>query len=354
MAHASIRVVAAAVVLQAAGMVLADQVTLSNGDTLRGEILERDDAKLVLGHPVLGRLTLPAERVTAAIEDDDDGGWSTSAAAQAPAGAKPATAAEVVEDTKKEAVEGVAAGSTPSATDAAAEAPALAPRPGLFGTDLLAGWNRSFEFGATGSEGNTEELTLRTALNLGYEDERDRWKASAVYNRSQSSGTTNRNEFTAEVLKDWLIPDENYFFFANGKYEYDQFQAWDHRVSAFGGIGYQFIKKEKWDLLGRAGVGGNYEFGDVNEFTPEALLGMEFNYRFNDNHKIAAYTTFYPALDPFFSEFRNISGVAYQVVIDRNYGMSLKLGVENEYESDVAEGEEENDLKYYASLVWDF
>lgn len=316
----------------------AERITLTNGDVLNAKVVSQDDATVTVEHAVLGTLTLPREQVA-------------TVAADAPAAAADAgpTGEAAVADAKAQAE----AGTAPAAGPADADAPA-APRPGLFGTDFLAGWNRTFEFGLTGSDGNTEEFTLRAFFGMDYEDDRDRWNVSALYYRSGTDGDTTRNEFTGAVVKDWLIPDAKHFFFATGKYEYDQFQAWEHRASAFGGIGYQFYKDDKWDLLGRAGAGGNYEFGDVNDFTPEALLGLEYNWYIKKGQTFSAYTTFYPALDPFFGEFRNISGVAYKLEIDRNAGMSLKLGVENEYESDVEPGEEENDLKYFAALVWDF
>jgi putative salt-induced outer membrane protein YdiY len=316
--------------------VRADRVTLTNGDVLTGTVVSRDQDQVVIEHAVLGAVTIPMAQVAA-----------IAVAGEAAAPGAEAAVAEV----KAQAAEGAPVAPV-AAADAATEIDA--PTPGLFGTNFLAGWTRQLELGATGSEGNTEELSLRAALNLDYEDDRDRWKISGLYYRSESANITTRNEFTGEIVKDWLIPDEDYFFFATAKYEYDQFQAWENRVSGFAGVGYQFHKDDKWDLLGRVGFGGNYEFGDVNDFTPEALLGLEYNLRIKDGQVFSAYTTFFPALDPFFGEFRNLTGVAYTLEIDRNAGLALKLGLENEYESDVEPGEKHNDLKYFVSLVWGF
>ncbi len=297
----------------------ADELHLSSGETIRGTILESTDTTVRFAHPVLGELTVPRDQVTRLVQSD----------------APPVQPEEV-------------AVPTPAAE------PAKPVTPGLFGTTFLQGWNRRIELAVNGSEGNTETFDLRAGFGADYEDEHDRWRLSALYARSENDNETSRNEFTANVTKDWLFPDRPYFIFGTVTYEYDQLQSWEHRVSAFGGIGYTFVQQEKWDLRGRAGIGGNYRFeGEERGFTPEAMLGLETEYRFTDKHKIIGYTNFFPALESPF-QFRNVTGAAWQMEIDRDLGLSLKLGVENEYESEVAPGEKHNDFKYYAGLLWAF
>jgi hypothetical protein len=68
---------------------------------------------------------------------------------------------------------------------------------------------------------------------------------------------------------------------------------------------------------------------------------------------VTAYTTFYPSLSDG-GEFRNLTGVDWSLRIADALGLSLNLGVQNEYESDVAPGIEKNDLLYRAALMYDF
>jgi putative salt-induced outer membrane protein YdiY len=304
-----------------------DRVTLTNGDILTGRVVEQSEAQVVIEHAVLGAVAVPRAKVAGVLLAGEEATAAAPAVAPAPSVAAPAPAEAVI--------------------------PEKPVKLGLLGTNFMKGWNRHFEAGVNGSSGNTESFNVNLAANFDYEDDTDRWKWTNSYFRSSSDGDLSRNEFTSEVLKDWLIPDAKHFYFANGKYEFDDFQGWEHRSSGFGGIGYEFIKRDQWDLRGRAGLGGNYEFGDVNEFTPEALLGLETSWQITERQKLTAATTWYPALDEL-GQFRNVNTLAYVIAIDPQAGMSLKLGLEHEHQSNPPQGNKKNDLKYLAALVFDF
>lgn len=222
--------------------------------------------------------------------------------------------------------------------------------------DFFFGWDKTLAAGVTGTDGNTDAISLYASFDTDYEDDHDRWAIDADIFYSENEGVNTRNYYQAGLTRDWLAPEERHFFFVNAKYENDRFTGWQERTSGYGGIGYEFIQKDERDytLIGRVGAGGAYEAGVINEFTPELYLGLEGEWTIDDNSSLEYYTYFYPSLDPTFSEFRNTSGLAYKIDIDHSKGLSLKMGAENQYNSAAASGTEENDLKYYAALVYDF
>ncbi|MEM6459910.1 MAG: DUF481 domain-containing protein [Planctomycetota bacterium] len=279
----------------------AGTVTLTNEDEITGTVTRSDDAGVTLQHPDLGTVDIPSASIDSVELDEDD-----------PVYVEP-------------------------------------PKP-----DFFWGWDKSVEAGLTGSDGNTDNLNLYAAFRTDYEDDTDRWLIRASIFYGEEDGENTRNEWDTELFKDWLLPDEDYFFWANAKYEHDRFTGWEDRVSAFAGLGYDLVDEDTYNLLGRVGAGANYEFGEINDLTPELFLGLEGEWDVTEDSTFSYYTRFFPSLDPAFSEFRNVSGLAYKVSMDAGRGLSLKVGAENEYNSDVAPGTEENDLKYYAALVYDF
>jgi len=221
-------------------------------------------------------------------------------------------------------------------------------------TSWSQGWDWTASVGLTGSSGNTENFSARAAL----EGERFTTKyettvgLSYSYASSESDKDTSRGEFN--IHNDWLT-DSKWRYFAQGKYEYDEFQAWDHRLSGAFGVGYELIKNDKTTLIGRIGVGGSYEAGGSAEekFIPEGLLGLDWTHQYSENTKMKASTTYYPSFDDL-GEFRWVNTAGIEVVMDAETGMTLNTGFEHRHDSAPGSGFKPNDVDYYMGLGWKF
>lgn len=311
-----------ALLLAVCGPASAETIRLTNGDVINATVLEQNDDGVTIDHPALGEIIIPGDRVVAIFDNQE----AFDAAQQ--------------EQEDQDAAEALA-------EERAAD-------DGVFGTGFLKGWNRQISIGINGAEGNSQNINIRGAFHADFEDETDRWIFDMIYRVSRSNGTTTENRFSAELLKDWLFPDEDYFLWANGKFEWDDFEVWDNRISGFVGVGYQFVDNDKWNVRGRAGLGGNQtNGGGTNEFTFEALLGVEVDYTISDKQSVAFTNYLYPSLEDG-GDFRNITTLAWQIEIDQDKGMNLELGVANEYDSAAPAGFKKNDFTYYIGLVWDF
>lgn len=301
----------------------AETILLKNGDVINAAKLAETDTTITVSHPAMGEVTIQKDQVDAVYAD---------------AAALEAALVEADAKAKAEALE---------AERAADE--------GVFGYGFfLKGWNRKVNLGVSGAEGNSQNLNFRASFHGDYEDRDSRWLFDMVYRAAKSDGDTTENQFFAELTKDWLLPDEDYFYFANGRLDLDEFQDWDARLSGFGGVGYQFLKDAKWDVRGRAGLGGNQTFGatvDDDEFTPEALAGINVDYTIKDGHSIAFSNFIFPSLDDG-GEFRNVTTLDYVIGLRDN--MDLTLGMANEYESDAPAPTRKNDFTYYITLGWSF
>ncbi|MFK7789330.1 MAG: YdiY family protein [Phycisphaeraceae bacterium] len=316
----------AGLLLAAAGtstLATAETIQLKGGDVINAPITAQDDKSVTIDHPSLGPRTISKDKIDAIYADGD------------------AMTAAMAEQ---------------SAADKAAALEAeRAADEGLFGLGIFKGWNRQLEAGLNGAEGNSQNLNFRTAFTTDFEDDEDRWLYNMIYRTASANGATTEKRFQAELFKDWLLPDKDYFYFANARYDWDDFQDWDSRLSGFGGIGYQFLDDEKWNVRGRAGLGGNQEMGGTtgDEFTVEALLGIEADYQIKDGHSLAFTNYLYPSLEDA-ADFRNITTLDYIITIDRDKGLALKLGLANEHDSNTPTTSKKNDFTYYASLIWQF
>lgn len=238
----------------------------------------------------------------------------------------------------------------PPAAEQPPPTPAEPPPPETW----LDGWKGSVELGLSGSSGNTEEMTFRGGFGAKRTTTDYDTSVALVYKLSRDEGQTSENQGRLDVRNDWLIKDSKWRFFALGAFEYDDFQEWDFRVAAFGGVGYEFIKNDRTFLLGRAGVGLSREIGGSdNAITPEALLGGDFEHKFDDRQKVTASVDFFPDLSDF-GPYRFVAKAAYEVLVDPETKMTFKVGAIDTYDSTPGDGFKRNDLDYFAVLVWSF
>jgi hypothetical protein len=217
------------------------------------------------------------------------------------------------------------------------------------------GWDWKVVAGINGASGNSENFSARASLDGERNTSKYETSIGLSYTYSTSDGTKDTSRGVAQINNDWLT-DSKWRYFATGKYEYDEFQQWDHRLSGAVGVGYELYKDEKTTILiGRIGVGGYYEIGNMadEEFVPEGLIGLELEHQWTENTKITADTTYYPSFDDF-GEFRWDSNAGVEVVMDAESGMSLNAGVSHRHDSQPGAGLRPNDIEYYMGLGWNF
>ncbi len=302
---------AALCVVMVVSIAQADTVQLITGETLTGKVISQADSKVQFQHPVLGTLTIPADKVANVTA------------------AQPAA---------------------PKAVPTPKPEPAPAPKP----TGFFADWDARLEVGLGFGDGNSQYLNFNTAFKAKKETKKDRWAFDAAYFLNESDGSRSKDEATIGLQKDWLLPDSPWFYFTNGRFDYDRFASYDQRVSGAGGVGYDWIKTDDLSVTLSAGLGATREFGSDNEdVKPEALLGAKGTWKITDNQTLAAKTTFYPDLGDV-GEFRWVNSAEWLIKINQDDGISFKLGAEHEHNSEVDAGVKKNDLKVYAALVWDF
>jgi putative salt-induced outer membrane protein YdiY len=294
---------AAAVILAASAALADDEVVLQSGEILKGRIVERNDIEVVLDHPVLGKVTIPAGRVKSAVRE----------------GEKP---------------------------------PPEAPR-----------WKSKFEAGMSGAEGNTDTLSATLGLVADLDKPRDLWHFETRYFLKETDGETTESRYYALLRKDWRFEKgTRYTFFAEGRYDRDQFQQWDQRATAAAGVTYKFIEKERLFVAFRVGGAATKEWGvertpadpsPDTDVRPEGLLGVEMKWKIDDTKEFTAQSTYYPDLSDL-PEYRTLSSAGISIRLDDKGAWSFRAGVEHEYDTHRMEPFKRTDVRYFALLVVEF
>ena len=280
-------------ILLVAAFARAEKVEFKNGDKLDVKILEDSGSKLVVEHPQLGRMVIEKDELK----------------------------------------------------------PKAKPKPGLLGTSFMKGWSRNLGAGWAGSSGNSSESSVNASLAASRSTEAFRGDFSSAYFFANKDSARITNEFFANYQHNIIIRESRFFVFAQGRYQYDQFQAWHHRISSSGGLGYDIVKAKAFMLNGELGFGFARTWGSERDWSPEGVVGLAMTWKPLERHSLSADVTYYPDFSEL-PEFRLLANAGYTMGITQVEGLSLQIGAKNEYDS--GQPDKNNNLKYYGNLVYDF
>lgn len=214
-------------------------------------------------------------------------------------------------------------------------------------------WEASFELGFDGTEGNSQTFNLRLGFDAKRTTPDDVLSLDLDYRRN----TTESLETAHRAFLDWryerLFRESPWTCFLHGTFDYDEFKMFDARVTADAGLGYQWIKTESTCLASRIGGGFSHEIGGPDDrYVPEMVFGLDFEHRLSERQKLTLSAEYMPDVTDF-GDFRLNARAGWELLVDRQMNLSLKLSVLDRYDS-TPSGAKPNDLDYAAVLLWKF
>jgi putative salt-induced outer membrane protein YdiY len=214
-------------------------------------------------------------------------------------------------------------------------------------------WCGGLEFGLSGSDGNADVLKIRLGGNAKRQTEANIFSTDFVYGLSRQNNRTIENKALYNVRDEFLFRDSPWGWFVSGQIEYDEFRAFDFRVAAHTGSAYQLCKTDNLSIRTRLGAGFQREIGGpTNRWVPEGLAGGDLWWKLTDRQSFVASLDYYPDLGrP--ENYRVRTRAAYDILIDPELCMTLRLGVQDRYDSNPGPAKR-NDVDYFATLLFRF
>ena len=252
---------------------LADQVTLKNGDRLSGNIIKYDGKNLVLKSELAGEVTIPWDNVTGVTSTQPlnvtlkDGQRIVGTVTTEGTKFQVATKETGNVTAARESVQGIRSDAEQKAYDTEID---RYKNPRLI--DLWAG---TFDLGFTQTAGNTETETFTLGANAVRATTRDKITVNytQIYSTSNASGP---NLTTANAKRGGIAYNLNVapkmYIFGLVNLENDQFQSLDLRFNPAGGVGYHAIKKPNTILDLSVGASMDKEFFSAAPGTPPGSL----------------------------------------------------------------------------------
>jgi hypothetical protein len=345
--------------------VLADQVTLKNGDRLTGSIVKSDAKELVFKTDWGGDITIKLESIQEFKSSEDlHVGLSDGKTLVGPVSGGPE---KVVVTTKTGTVEEQRASVATLRSPAEQAAYEKATHPGP-----LESWSGGLDLGFALTRGNSATKNLDIGFNAARKRARDKITLyeHSVYTTNDVPGafpstTANAIGGGARYDRD-LTAGARLFAFVNADFFHDELQSLDLRTILGGGLGLHAIKAERTtlDLL----FGGNYTHESYSAFfnppTPPNVLvpavthnvggltiGDEFMHTIGKGTEIKQSLYFFPDLTHT-GEYRGTFKFGTVTKINKWFGWQNSFG--DIYTSDPPVGKKNNDLLFSTGLNFSF
>ena len=212
-------------------------------------------------------------------------------------------------------------------------------------------WTGSVEMGMNGSEGNSDSLSFRVGSGLKRETPLNTLELLINYGRNRQGGLETQNNGLMSGRWDWKLPRPNWIYYNRFQLEFDKFKAFDLRLTMASGLGYHLIKNEKTNFTPRLGMAVSHEFGGpYDSWIPEADFGFDLTHQISKKQALKATVDYYPSWENF-SDYRLVSQVNWEMLLDEATNLSLKLGAIDRYDS-TPNGRRPNDVDYFLTLIW--
>jgi putative salt-induced outer membrane protein YdiY len=304
----------------------ADEVTLKGGDVIHGKVIEQNDKGVLMEHEDLGQIRIASTRIASVLLASD----KTAPSDQAEPETGPPAPRHLVDEPEFEKLKAFSAHAKEE------------------------GFSSSIDMSLTSETGNTDERSFRVAGKLGREYSNIKLTSDFSYYNKESDGEKTDDKFTFGLVRDQSFKDSDWFFFMMGRYDYDDFESWRHRVSFHSGPGYKLIQTPDFYMDLRAGPGVRKEWdSDTTDPELEGVVGTNFEWKPTKRQTFNLSTFFYAVLDDF-DDNRTRTTFDWDYLLSEEINLSFVLGVLHEYQSVVDPGKDENDTRVHTGIRYRF
>jgi putative salt-induced outer membrane protein YdiY len=224
------------------------------------------------------------------------------------------------------------------------------------GPSFWTNWKRSIRVGFNTSSGNTENTNLNLQFHTKRRSKKYLTKLDSEYRFATRNGVDSQNRLDIDFRHEWLAPEGSKIgWWTTASVEVDEFQDWDYRLSAHGGISYQFIKNDKTNFKGRTGFGGSQTYGGTtDDFRPEALVtGLDLRHRFNEVMNVEAGMEYFVDISEVTRDRLN-NHVKWNILLDKESNMNLQFKLTHKYDSEPGGRKDNNDIYFDITVGWQF
>lgn len=326
----------------------ADRVELADGSVVNGKILSADGGKLKVETAFAGTIEIAQDQVKTFATDEAVnvglasgtnvlGKVAASGAGISVAGAN----GEQVAGTAQVTAVWRQGEDSPAVREAKAAAEKLKRR-----------WAYEASAAITGRTGGSEKFAGSVGFKATLAGPEDKLIFAGVINRAQENGNETANDWKAGVDYSSAIAGGRTVWYVRSDLGKDEIKAIDLRSNSAFGLGRKLVKNDNQETEIRLGLGYVYETytnGAAN-FSSAGLDVALINASTLGWAKMNNVVTWTPSFKEF-SNYRLMHETSFDLPVKGANFWKLRLGVNNDYQSQPAGGVEKLDTTYFSALI---
>ena len=317
------------------------RLQLVTGEVLTATLKAETPDDVTIVHPVLGTITLKRTSVKAIMPVPPAPSSEDGAIAKVDLGPAGNAAMDAPKPVGSVNPGDAAATDGKGADGEAAKPPEPPPSPWKFVLDA----NVNYVSAAN------KQLDFRVAGAAVYEiKDVEKWSSSVEFFFKTVDGSTTDNNLLATSTYDRRFESNpRVLWFVKGQAQWAPLEDYEQRLSAWGGLGYEFFKKPTANLIGKIGAGYSYEFGNIQQGDAQLYASAEWDWDITENQAITG--SYW--ITPDFADFTNflmLARLEWTMKLPDVPGLKLLGGVRWQYQSEVPTGDIQNDIRVYAGL----
>jgi putative salt-induced outer membrane protein YdiY len=210
------------------------------------------------------------------------------------------------------------------------------------------------ELGLNGASGNTNNSNLF----FGWDGKREyregdlSFDVDYFFQKADSDVTMDRAVALGRYERE--IGESAVNWFVQGFLEYDNLRAYPARLSVTAGLSKQLVETDRFKLTGRIGAGASKKIdAPDDQWRPELQIGGDYEYKLTERQRLFGFVDYYPDMSDF-STYRLNWKVAWEALLEDDWGLAMRASLMNWYDSDPGPGTEANDLYYVLALTWGY
>lgn len=216
-------------------------------------------------------------------------------------------------------------------------------------------WSYTAGIAVEGSSGNTEAFGANANFRATLKSKKDELVFYGSYTWEENEGVATEDEVIGGLRY------TNFFYndlgwYTRGELERDEFEDLDLRTTAGAGLSYRFFDTDTSELSVRAGFSYRYESFSTQEDVgdPGMDFGLSHYWKFAEWGEISNELSYVPSFGDF-GDYRFVQDSGVNIPLGASDLWQLRFGLQNDYNSAPAPGNEELDTTYYSrlQLKWD-